>query len=78
MDPRVTCSSWFNERDMMPVRIPGSQCKVGYFVTATVVPRSRTRLVMLSQVGCCIQDAAAAVMAAPPKKMLIWVLEFQI
>ena len=26
-----------------------------------------TRLGMLSQVGCCIQDAAAAAMAAPPK-----------
>ena len=39
---------------------------VGYYMTVTVVPRSCTRLGMLSQVGCCIQDAAAAVMAAPP------------
>ena len=40
---------------------------VGYYMTVTEVPRSRTRLGMLSQVGCCIQDAAAAAMAAPPK-----------
>ena len=40
---------------------------VGYYMTVTVVPRSCTRLGMLSQVGCCIQDAAAAAMAAPPK-----------
>ena len=40
---------------------------VGYYMTVTVVPRSRTRLGMLSQVGCCIQDAAAAAMAALPK-----------
>ena len=40
---------------------------VGYYVTVTVVLRSRTRLGMLSQVSCFIQDAAAAMMAAPPK-----------
>ena len=40
---------------------------VGYYMTVTEVPRSRTRLGMLSQVDCCIQDAAAAAMAAPPK-----------
>ena len=40
---------------------------VGYNTTVTVVPRSCTRLGMLSQVGCCIQDAAAAAMAASPK-----------
>ena len=33
----------------------------------TVVPRSCTRLGMLSQVTYCIQDAAAAAMAAPCK-----------
>ena len=40
---------------------------VGYYVTVTVVPRLHSRLGMLLQVGCCIQDAEAAVMAAPPK-----------
>ena len=40
---------------------------VGYYVTVAVVPRLRTRLGMLSQVGFCIQDAAAAAMATPPK-----------
>ena len=40
---------------------------VGYYVTVTVVPRLLTRLGMLLQVGYCIQDAAAAAMAAPPK-----------
>ena len=40
---------------------------VGYYMTVTVVPRLCTRLGMLSQVGCYIQDAAAAAMAAPPK-----------
>ena len=40
---------------------------VGYFVTVTVLTRSHARLGMLSQFGCYIQDAAAAVMAAPPK-----------
>ena len=42
-------------------------CVVEYYVTVTEVPSSHTRLGMLSQVGCCIQDAAAATMAAPPK-----------
>ena len=40
---------------------------VGYYVTVTVVPRSCTRLGMLSQVGCYIQHAAAAAIMAPPK-----------
>ena len=40
---------------------------VGYYMTVTVLPMLCTRLGMLSQVGCCIQDAAAAAMAAPPK-----------
>ena len=40
---------------------------VGYYVTMTVIPRLRTRLGMLSQVGCCIQDAAAAAIEAQPK-----------
>ena len=40
---------------------------VGYYVTVTVVPRLHTRLGMLSQVGCCIQHAAVAVIVAPPK-----------
>ena len=40
---------------------------LGYYVAMTEVPRSRTRLGMLSQVGCCIQEAAAAAMAALTK-----------
>ena len=40
---------------------------VGYYVTVTEVPRSRTSLGMLLQVCCCIQDAAATAMAVPPK-----------
>ena len=41
---------------------------VGYYMTVTKVPTIvHTSLGMLSQVGCCIQDAAAAAMVAPPK-----------
>ena len=40
---------------------------VGYYVTVSVLTMSHERLGMLLQFGCCIQDAAAAVMAAPPK-----------
>ena len=40
---------------------------VGYYTSVTVVTMSHATLGMLLQVGCCIQDAAAAAMAAPPK-----------
>ena len=40
---------------------------VGYYASVTVLTMSHATLGMLSQVGCCIRDAAAAVMAAPPK-----------
>ena len=40
---------------------------VGYYASVTVVAMSHVTLGMLSQVGCCIQDAAAAAIAAPPK-----------
>ena len=40
---------------------------IGYYMTVVVVPRSHTRLGMLLQVGYCIQDAAAAAIAAPPE-----------
>ena len=40
---------------------------VGYYMKVTVLTMLRARLGMLSQFGCCIRDAAAAVMAAPPK-----------
>ena len=40
---------------------------VGYYASVTVLTMSHTTLGMLLQVGCCIRDAAAAVMAAPPK-----------
>ena len=40
---------------------------VGYYVSVTVLTMSCAILGMLSQFGCCIQDAAAAVMAATPK-----------
>ena len=40
---------------------------VGYYVTVTVLTMSRAGLGMLLQFGCCIQDTAASVMAAPPK-----------
>ena len=40
---------------------------VGYYTSVTVLTMSHTMLGMLSQVGCCIQDAAAAAIAASPK-----------
>ena len=36
---------------------------VGYYMTVTLLTMLCTRLGMLSQLGCCIQDAAAAAMA---------------
>ena len=40
---------------------------VGYYASVTVVTMSHATLGMLLQVGCCIRDAAAAAIAAPPK-----------
>ena len=40
---------------------------VYYYVIVTLLTMLCTRLGMLLQVSCCIQDPAAAVMAAPPK-----------
>ena len=40
---------------------------MGNYASVTIVTMSHITLGMLSQVGCCIQDAAAAAMAAPPK-----------
>ena len=40
---------------------------VGYYASVTVLTMSHAMLGMLSQFDCCIRDAAAAVMAAPPK-----------
>ena len=40
---------------------------VGYYASVTVLTMSHAMWGMLSQVGCCIGDAAAAAMAAPPK-----------
>ena len=40
---------------------------VGYYASVTALTMLHATLGMLSQVGCCIQDAAAAVIAAPPK-----------
>ena len=40
---------------------------VVYYVKVTVLTMLHTRLGMLLQFGCCIQDAAAAAMATPPK-----------
>ena len=42
-------------------------CIAGYYATVTAHAMSRTILGMMSQFGCCIQDTAAAVMAAPPR-----------
>ena len=40
---------------------------VHYYVTVTLLTMSCARLGMLLQIRCCIQDAAAAKMAASPK-----------
>ena len=40
---------------------------VGYYVSMTVLTRSHATLGILSQFGCCIQNTAAAAMAALPK-----------
>ena len=40
---------------------------VGYYASVTVLTISHATLGMLLQFGCCIQNAAAAAMAAPPK-----------
>ena len=40
---------------------------VGYYASVTVLTMSHAMLGMLSQFGYCIQNAAAAAMAAPPK-----------
>ena len=40
---------------------------VGYYVTVTAHAILHSILGMLLQFGCCIQDAAAAVVVAPPK-----------
>ena len=40
---------------------------VGYYMTVAALMISRTRLGMLSQFSCCIQDAAAAAIAALTK-----------
>ena len=40
---------------------------VGYYALVTVSTMSYATLGILSQFGCCIRDAAAAVMAALPK-----------
>ena len=40
---------------------------VGYYASVTILTMSHAMLGMLSQFGCCIRDAAAAAMAAPPK-----------
>ena len=40
---------------------------VGYYTSVTILTMSHAMLGMLSQFGCCIRDAAAAVMAALPK-----------
>ena len=42
-------------------------CMVGYYATVTACAMSCTMLGMLLHFGCCIQDAAAAAMAATPK-----------
>ena len=42
-------------------------CVVGYYTTVTAHAKLRAMLGMLLQSGCCIQDAAAAMMAAPLK-----------
>ena len=42
-------------------------CIVDYYATVTVCTILHTTLGMLLQFGCCIRDAVAAVIAAPPK-----------
>ena len=42
-------------------------CMVGYYATVTARTMSHSTLGILSHFGCCIQDAAAAAMATPPK-----------
>ena len=42
-------------------------CVVGYYMTVTACIISHTKLGMLSQFGCCIQDAATGAIAASLK-----------